>query len=338
MRRGALVAIVIALIVAHGAAWRLGADRLRTAVDTWIDEQRAAGLSVSHGAIDVGGYPATLNATIDAARLGADGALQNTGGATAPWRWSADRLDVVLSALSPQSITLRPVGRQEVTIGASGPWVIEAKKTAARLSGGDDTWRAALTLSAPTLTPPQTAGAPFEAALARTLSVRLASGPGGETLDLSADADGVTTSAMTEAGLAARARITVTQSALTEDLAAWRAGGGRIVLRDITVTLPAASAHLSGALTLDALGFPAGALEADIENPAAFAKLLGDFGAVTPEQAAAAQAGLAMAAFTQGGRLKGPIVIENGVATFKGVTLARLAPLPLRAAPARATP
>lgn len=85
-----------------------------------------------------------------------------------------------------------------------------------------------------------------------------------------------------------------------------------------------ASVELKGALTLDADGYPEGALDAVVRNPKGLAVFLAELGALSDEDARAAGAALRLAAFATGGEIRAPITLKDGAAKIAGVKIAAL--------------
>ncbi len=311
-----LAGLAALVIGGHGLAWRAGATEMRRSVDDWIADRRAEGLQVEHGVITMRGYPLILRARAPDVAIGA--------GET--WRWRAEALDIDLSPAALDRLTFRPRGEQTLEAAGVGLWRYEAADARAVLA--NDVERLWL------LTVASGSGEARNGDVgARIGALDLEIGPNADNhgqvearlraeaigLDFGADAIAVPRF-HADVGVAAASSLSTAED--------WRAAGGAVMLHDVTFTVEGAEGSLSGILTLDASGAPAGVIDADIKAPAGLARALGKAGVLSPEDAAQTEAGLAMASLVQGGRLKGPVMIRDGEVTLAGVPLGRVAAAP----------
>lgn len=95
-------------------------------------------------------------------------------------------------------------------------------------------------------------------------------------------------------------------------------------IKRLTIEARGASVELTGALALDAGGYPEGALDAVLRNPKGLAVFLAELGALSDEEARAAGAALRLAAFATGGEIRAPIELKDGAARIVGVKIAAL--------------
>ncbi|MEL7487465.1 MAG: DUF2125 domain-containing protein [Pseudomonadota bacterium] len=310
-RRVVSASLFVVIVAAHAVFWRSGADRMRDEIDAWIAGQRAAGVDVSHGAVAIGGYPFLWRASV------ADVEIADPASAS----WRADRLNVVYNLAAPQSIALVPRGDQRVAL-ADGTQ-IDATATAARLDIGGAPgggWQMSLQARGSVVSVAETRGDVGALMLdiaphrddPTVLAIRM-------TMN-DAVITGSTSAAMIEQVLAS---VDISAAAALSSPSAWRAAGGAVAIA-VEAAAEDAAGSLRGSVSLDASGFPQGVLQTDVERPGGLARVLSAAGALTEEDARLAEAGLTLAAFAQGGRVKGPITLEDGQAAFAGAPLGAL--------------
>ena len=100
--------LIVALAAAvHGAYWWIAAGELRDGFSTWVEDRRAAGWTIAHGAPVIGGYPTRVSADIDDPDIAGPGD-------PARWRWQGASLRLVLRLWTPREISFSFAGRNRV--------------------------------------------------------------------------------------------------------------------------------------------------------------------------------------------------------------------------------
>jgi len=318
-RRWLYIPFIVAGLVLLGyfLLWRAGAAQMKKATEVWIEDQRAAGLEISHDAIRAGGFPFFLRVFIEAPDIASpDG-----------WRWRAGELIMDALPYDLNRLIFSPQGEQTIYTERLGEWRITAGDL--RASIANDKQRQWV----------------FSMTVGEAHSVRTADGA--ETrlesliFDLAPSAEDLTTLTLNLAAKGFAARIagedysaadfqTLMAISQTQALAppdpvpAWRAAGGELTIARLYADVEQTKLALSGALHLDRYAYPEGALNAEISNPAGLARLLGKTGALSPAEAEAAAAGLTLAAIAGGGKIAAPIDFKNGAAEIAGVKIADL--------------
>ncbi|MEQ8936253.1 MAG: DUF2125 domain-containing protein, partial [Amphiplicatus sp.] len=297
--------VVAALLVAaYYVVWREGAQTMRRAVDTWAEDQRAAGLTVSYDQVRASGFPfflrgAAANAVIGDARR---------------WRWSAEKLNIDTLPYALDRLVFSATNPQTLDLGENGVWLLRSENGRASIEKDDS----------------------------RDWLVNVESGPGSiESVAraVSLSADKVLLSVAPEASDHERIQASLIIEKLSAGLNAGAIDAARIEafveiaetaagfaldLRRIAVDAEGAQILLTGSIHVDDAGYPEGVLEADIANPSGLAGLLQKLGALSPQEAKQASAALTLAAIAGGGRINGPVALKNGEARIAGVKIADL--------------
>ena len=109
MRRIVAVASVLLIAVAGGYAlyWHSAARTLAGGIARWVEEQRAAGYTVSLDEPEIGGFPFRLEARIGAPQMAAP-----PGGL--PWRWRGPTLLLQAPPWAPLDFQAEAPGRHEI--------------------------------------------------------------------------------------------------------------------------------------------------------------------------------------------------------------------------------
>lgn len=310
------------IFFAYFLLWRAGATEMERHIDQWVAAQRQAGFDITHGEIRTHGFPFFLRAQIDRPAIASP----------AGWRWRSERLFLDALPYALDRLVFSPDGEQEIYGAALGEWRGQAEQLRASIERDAVTgWRFALTVSDAEGRRPQDGAAYSLTALTANIAPA-ADDPGALTLNLlardfilslngSMARERAIVAAKTEAALA------VTQSALMGEASLWRAAGGTLSIAHFHLNIEDANITAKGRLTLDDDDYPAGRVDATIEQPAGAAHLLGKAGLLPPDQADAAAAGLTLAAIAGGGKITGPIILEDGAARLGGIKLAELKPL-----------
>ncbi len=295
------------LVAAHGAGWLWAAGQMRLSVDQWVADQRAAGMTVTHGDLSITGYPFFLRAHApDVSIAAAEG-----------WRWSSGALDIDLTPIAPTQLTFRPRGAQLFYSEGTGAWAMDAQRMKVVLAwGGDLPWKMTSSVGGAQLS---SRANEYEATL-QSLKFTAAPHPDNpEASDFVVRLDAL--SVETARGVMDAPLLD------TEITARLSEGDEALLLRRFNADVEGTNAVLSGVLMIDAAGYAQGVIDADIEKPAGLARVLGKLGALPVEDAALAEAGLAMASLAQGGRIQGPIVFADGAVSMAGVKLGEMAPV-----------
>lgn len=111
------------------------------------------------------------------------------------------------------------------------------------------------------------------------------------------------------------------------EIAAWRAGGGKVEVRRARVDWGALDLAATGTLGLDDAYRLAGGLRLELAEGVQAVKRIEGLGLLTPEAAAAAKALLAFASLGGGGKATAPLTFADGEAALAGVPVARLTPV-----------
>lgn len=316
-------AVAAVVFIAYFIAWRVAAAEMKRAVHDWVANQRAAGLEISHGAISAGGFPFIPRVHVDAPAIAAPGA----------WRWRGDalRIDVLPRRLgfAPQDeqfLWAAGYGEWRATAGAvyfdfasdrKREWIFALKITQGAMTRAGDGAHIELASFDYTLAPDADDASTLVATFA---AERLEAAAGGEAYALD--------------HLQAALALSQTPWLVPPDPAAqWRAAGGALDIRKLNLALEEAEFSAEGAIRLDEYNRPAGLLQAELKNPAGLADFLTQTGALSPEEAESAAAGLTLMAIAGGGRIAAPIELKDGAASIVGVKIAdlpRLGPVEIR--------
>ncbi len=311
-------AIAGIILVAYYLLWRAGADQMKLAVHDWIADQRQSGMMVDHGPITSSGFPFFLRVHID------DPHIQSADA----WRWRGKRLSldalpydlnkIIFSTVGEQFISAKNYGewkftaedmRASIARDPSRDWVFSMNVGDATASRVDDEATVSLGMLVFDLAPDPEAKTTLTLNLAAT---QFDSNLNGEAYSLTTLQ---TAAAMSQTQLIALG----TQP--------WRNGGGTLHIAGLMAELEETTFNASGDIKLDLDNRPTGRINAAIENPAGFARMLGKTGAMTHEEAEVAAAGLALLAFASGGKIEAPINLIDGTAQIGGVKIANIPPL-----------
>lgn len=322
MRRWLIgVWVVAALImIAYYAVWRYAAGVMETSIADWVEDQRAAGLIVNHGAIRRDGFPFFLRVHIDAPDIESPGAFS----------WTAERLSIDAAPYDLNRLIFSPSGAQRFTAEAIGDWAYSADSIRASIASDKKRgWVFSMNIDNARATGPNGA----EGQLGTLI------------YDLAPAADAPTTLTLNLIGAAysyrgPRRAIAIDQlgASLSADqtdfftgpdpATRWRNAGGALTVHGVNAVVDEATISVSGSVSLDAKNRPDGALSTTLTKPAGLAGVLAASGALSRQEADAMIAGLTLAAMAQGGRIEAPIALHAGAATIAGVKLADLPAIP----------
>lgn len=318
-------AIAAVIVLGYYLLWRTGAAEMEKAVAAWAEDQRAAGMTVEYSALIRDGFPFFLRVHVE------DPFIETPEGL----RWRGERLSMDALPYELNKVIFSPMGAQFVSTPDTGDWRITADDLRASIAtddargwvlsanaGGVQARReedgAETTLASLVFDLSPSADDPS------TLVLSLAgAGAAFSTMDNGSDnADG---SAITVDRLQTVAFLT--QSHLLQgDMAAsqWRDGGGALVINGLIAEIDEAALTVSGEIRLDRDDYLTGALRTELSNPAGLAGFLRQTGALSPQEADAAIAGLSLMALAGGGKIAAPIELKDGQARISGIKVADL--------------
>ena len=310
-------AIAAIVVIAYYMLWSAGAAQMKSAVHDWIEDQRSAGLTVSYSDIVSGGFPFFLRVHIDDVEIASpDG-----------WRWQGERLSLDALPYNLNRLVFSPQGEQILSADGFGEWRVTAADLRASIANDKARgWVFSLTVgNATALRDADDASAALQSLvfdLAPDATV-------GTTLVLNLAARKFTAEVDGERYSLAELK-TVTSASLSDLLLApdgvslWRQNGGVLNVLGFFADVEDAQFSVSGKIRLDANDYPAGAVNAEIVNPAKFALLLGKTGVISRAEAETAAAGLSLMALAGGGKIAAPIDLKDGKAQIAGVKIADL--------------
>lgn len=279
--------------------WRAGADAIREGLQQFASHQREAGVGVTHGPLKASGYPFFLRGEIVGFQI-----ARNDD------EYRAAELHLHALPYAPGKLILAPRGDQAVAIDGKA-WSVATKD--ARASIEKDKSRGWV---------------------AKGETGALAAEAGGERLRIErglvnvAPAErgaGAVDVSLRVFGLRHEAPARVLDIArLDAALTIEGEGRGRaLVVRGLEIEISESLLRADGTLSLDDQGRLVGKLDAELSNPAAFARAAGAAGLVSPDDARAAEAGFAMLAVAGGGAIRAPLEFRDGEARLAGVRIAR---------------
>ncbi|WP_428407551.1 DUF2125 domain-containing protein [Hyphococcus sp.] len=307
--------IAAVVLLSYLMLWRYGAAEMKSAVSDWVEDQRAAGVEVSHGALKADGFPFFLRLHIEDPYI----AAPETGA------WRTERLTIDALPYDLNRLIFSTRTEQFVSLAGHGDWRMSAEDF--RISIANDKrrdWVFAATIGGAT---------------ARRDEDGATASVGSLILDLSPEETDKTI--LTLSVLATEAQVTAggknialdklqTVVAASEAYALadpdlWRKAGGALQIKGVFAQLEEARFAAAGTLRLDGEGRPQGDLRTEIIAPAPFVHLLGDAGVIAPEDVESAAASLTLASIAAGGKLTAPIEFKDGAAHVAGVRLTGVA-------------
>ncbi len=318
-RRWLYIPFIAAGIVffAYYLLWRAGASEMEKAALAWIDDQRAAGMEVSHNGVTREGFPFFLRLHIDSPEIAAPGA----------WRWRGERLFIDALPYDLNRVIFTPTGEQHLSAAGFGAWRMTADDFRASIANDKAReWLFSVTLANAKAIRPEDGA---EAAIANLVFDLAPDAAAPETLVLTLVAGALRIDAPDAAfhlsDLQTVMGLTQTHMLYGPGAAAqWRAAGGALIVTGLNAGVKGAKLSVSGLVRLDGAGYPTGRLDAEIANPAGLAQTLGEAGALSRQEAEAAAAGLTLMAIANGGKIAAPIELKDGAATIAGVKIADL--------------
>lgn len=316
-RRWLYIPFIIAgvILCAYYLMWRAGANQMKLAVEDWVEDQRQSGLTVEHGPITSGGFPFFLRVHID------DPQIQSAE----EWHWSAERVSLDALPYNLNKMIFSAVGEQIFRTENFGEWKLSADDMRASISKdrlrewvfsmnvGDATASRTednATLSLETLVF-DLAPLPTEKT---TFTLNLAAA------QFDAASNGETYSLETLQTAVALSQIQL----LSLGTQTWRDAGGSLQIAGLFADVEETKISASGEIKVDANNQPTGTIDAAIENPAGFARMLGKTNALTKNEAEVAAAGLSLMAFASGGTIETAVDMQDGEAFIRGIKIADL--------------
>lgn len=306
------------LFLLYAVLWGQGAGQMRRSIERWADDQRAAGVEVRYDGLATRGFPFFLRGAVSNVTIGED----------SDWRWRAPLLFIDTGLFAPDRLVFSARDGHEIDAAGLGRWRIAAPDGRASIeSDKARLWIVDVESGAGRIA--RVDGAESLSA-ERFLMTIAPAADDHETIEMSlAVADLVARNATSSIDApSVEAMIAVRRlSAFDLGPQAWRMAGGAVELRRVVIEAEGSKLTLSGEITIDEEGRPAGVLNAEAVNPGALALALGEAGGLSKKDAEAMAATLTLAAITSGGKLKAPLVLKNGVASLAGVRLAELPPV-----------
>ncbi len=305
-------ALALAVFAAYAVLWTRGAAEMRKAVAAWADHMREDGGEVSFRRLRADGFPFLLRGVVEEVAISGD-----------DWAWSAPSLYIDAS----------PFSGDRIIISIRKPHVIEIARRRWRIDAPDGRASIARDKDRGWLLDVQSGPARIEdlggKGVVSARSFLLSAAPNtvsAQRIFFGVDARGVEVT-----GAGPPTRIDAAQLAFAIDgapgaksLRDWRDAGGRLDVQRASIESGGAYAAFAGRLVLDSEGYPAGALNAEIANPAPIVDALRALGLVSPDDAAKAAAALTLAAIAGGGKISAPLSFEQGTAKVAGVKLGAL--------------
>ncbi len=343
-----MIAALAALLAAYSVYWIMAARRAEAALIAWIENEKAQGHDIRYSALDVGGYPYRIEATLRDFHLSGAAAgfawefnAPAFAGVILPWRprhfiLFAKEATARLAPADGAAATFAATALRASVVTADGDMLERVSITADRLlsKGEGDAglgleatdselhWRAGAPASR--LTPAVSAEAEdgVREPLAWQLAVkgrditdpRLAASPYGDKI-----AELALVMELRGGGL--------NPQATPATIAAWRDSGGTLEVPSLKLEWGALDLTLSGSATLDQQFRPLGAFTAEVMGYEPAIDHLRAKGDISPEEASAAKETLAAIVNGEKGRLPVPITMQAGRMFLGPLPVANLPPL-----------
>ncbi|WP_170294732.1 DUF2125 domain-containing protein [Roseospira navarrensis] len=102
------------LLLGYGGAWVVTARGMQSGLEAWVAQQRAAGVDVTYGPAEIGGFPLKVTATVEDMR--AQATPENGG-----WTWSTPRIRFEVAPWNPSKLTVHlHAAPHQVTVPTRG--------------------------------------------------------------------------------------------------------------------------------------------------------------------------------------------------------------------------
>lgn len=333
LKYASLPLFLMILAIGYAVLWFTGAHALRDTAETWIAERRAAGWTIRHGGLDMGGFPLKIRVRLPDAVLVAP---PESGGWTA--RMAA--LDIAARAWSPFTAVVSPLGPVDLDLGRpAGRWQVAAERfqaTAETDSGGrleglsldlaevravpasalnedgtvpDDAPAATLDRLTAVLSQPESSSSVFEEASEPAEKASYALSVDGSGLALPPSVPAPLGPAWQDLELTARMVGTLPEDqGMRESLMAWRDEGGVIEIERLYINWAPLEIAIAGTLALDGRLQPVGALSTHVRGFFQAIERLEDQGIVRARDATMARVVLGTMASNAPQRQGGPVL------------------------------
>ena len=328
--------LLVVLAVADTGLWWFATGRLETELATWQAQRRAAGWAVTAGQPERTGWPLTAAIQVtDVALAGGDADLP--GG----FAWRATRLELSVALLRPRLLNVRVAGDQRLRFAEVPEFGFTAERfeVAIPLDPGVPARSADLAATGLHATPP--AGPCDIGTLAVHVDTRPAAAQGENGVILTASAEAIGLPPLPGDRpwpFGPRIASVSLDAALTGPLpgapdlatraAAWRDGGGTLVLRRLALGWGPLGLSGSATMALDEHMQPMGAATVRLVGYDATLDALVAAGAMAPRAAVAAKGVLTILARTpEGGgspRVELPVTLQDRTLTAGRFPLLRL--------------
>ncbi len=289
------IAAPIFLVIGYCVYWFTAAEAVRTGIDEWVAAQRAQGIQVQSGDIDVGGFPLMLEANADDVVLTDPAGVvwQNAGlfAEAPPWRLT--QIDFRIDG--PQTLTVP--GIQPITVTAGNGFGDIRLANTGRLSSGS--------ISLPDLAVLLPAVGDLKIATLDLAIAEQPNGTAGTDLAVGGDARQVDLpvsplpalgSQFAHAGLDMLVTAPVPQQLRTPHLTLWRDSGGTLQVDRFHLEWGPLIVDAHGTVTLDSALQPQANLTANVRGFLQTVDALVIAGMVEGEKAGLIKAGLALLA------------------------------------------
>lgn len=304
-------AIAAVLLAGYFAMWRMGAAEMKSQIQIWIDDQRAAGIAISHGKVQAEGFPFFLRVHIDDPDIAQSGA----------WRWRTDRLTLDALPYDLNRLIFSVRSEQKVAIKNYGEWRIKAEDFRASIAADKERfWIFAMTLG----------GAKAQHDADRTAATveslvldfaPTANDPASFMLNLAAGGVKLQTRENDTSLDTFHIMAMATHADLISNAEAWRQAGGALSIKGLLMEQGNARLSVAGDVRLDGDHYPEGNLHAELRSPAAFVQSMSHAGVISAEAAEVLAANLTLAAIAGGGTISAPIELRDGEAQIANVRI-----------------
>ncbi len=311
-------AIAGVIVAGYGLLWRHGATEMRRAVVSWADDQRENGLDVSYQKISTGGFPFFLRAKIDGVEIGDPDR----------WRWQVDRLAIDALPYDLNRLIFSPLGEQRFDHYDAGVWFAQAENIRASITR--DPEREWLFMLEVTNGAARAEGKSSKATVSRLLVNIAPNVEDPALIESSVHAVDILLEDGRHSGFVSLLDATfgLEKAAVFTDAGDpaenWTRANGALVVHHLGMEAEGARLTAAGTLGLDVNGYPAGVIEAKIENPASVATILAGAGILNKYESEAMATGLGFMALATGGTLAVPIKFHDGMAKIGKIKIADL--------------
>jgi hypothetical protein len=252
-------ALVALGCVVYGALWFTTASLLQSQAQRWIAQQRQAGLSVSHGEVRLGGFPARVVVTYPAWSMSRP----------ERWSWRTDHISLWSEPWRPNRFTVDLVGTHEVNGAWTPVGVLNVQRAELRPTFALDGRVGEVALSIEKLDLGAKDAQPLIQLASGALSVARMPGQDTPVSRLSLSVDELSAAGLDDLSPRLKtARLTadlmgeVAPGPLPSALSVWREGGGTVEVREVYLDWPPLTVSGSGTLALDDQLQPIGAMTA----------------------------------------------------------------------------